>query len=209
MLDTLREMIAQSGAGRLVGNERNERNEQTPHPPPLNSFNSFLSSPKAVDRAEFEKHAEVPRAEASDPLGAANRKSVPIVEFGGGVPRSWSEGFARLHPDRPPGDVPLKRWQQFMNDIGRFLDAGWAEKASALGWRPLDLFGCDLERPFARIDHAGLLWLLNGDRLAELDHHRAVIERRTGSRQVFRRRPGAVGEVVLAWELVADHVVSV
>jgi hypothetical protein len=41
---------------------------------------------------------------------------------------------------------------------------------------------------------AGLLWLLNGDRLAELDCHRAVIERRTGSLQVFPRRPLAAGE---------------
>jgi hypothetical protein len=43
---------------------------------------------------------------------------------------------------------------------------GWAEKAAALGCGPLDLFGCDGERPFARIDHAGLLWLLNGTRLS-------------------------------------------
>jgi hypothetical protein len=40
------------------------------------------------------------------------------------------------------------------------------------------------------------------DRLAELDRHRAVIERRTGVRLPFRRRPVAVGEIVLAWELV-------
>jgi hypothetical protein len=75
--------------------------------------------------------------------------------------------------------------------------------AAALGWGPLDLFGCDRDRPFARIDHAGILWLLNGDRLAELDRHRAVIERRTGAFQTFRRGPITVGEVVLAWELVA------
>jgi hypothetical protein len=29
-----------------------------------------------------------------------------------------------------------------------------------------------------------------------------VIETRTGARQTFRRRPLAVGDVVLAWELV-------
>jgi hypothetical protein len=132
----------------------------------------------------------------------AEEERAAIVEHDGEIPRAWAEGFARLRPERPLADVSPKRWQQFIDDIGRFLDAGWAEKASALGWGPLDLFGCDRERPFARLDHAGLLWLLNGDRLAELDCHRAVIERSTVSPQVFRRRPLAVGEVVLAWELV-------
>jgi hypothetical protein len=129
------------------------------------------------------------------------RPSWDTAEYGGGIPRTWVEGFARLHPDRPPGDVPLRRWQAFIDDIGRFLDGSWAEKATALSWGPLDLFGCDRDRPFARIDHAGLLWLLNGDRLVDLDRHEAVIETRTGARQTFRRRPLAVGDVVLAWEL--------
>src|SRR5262249_25372049 len=80
-----------------------------------------------------------------------------IVEHDGKIPRAWGEGFARLHPDRPPGDVPVKRWLQFVDDIGLFLDSGWAEQAAGLGWGPCDLFGCDRDRPFARIDQAGLL----------------------------------------------------
>jgi hypothetical protein len=131
----------------------------------------------------------------------AEEESAAIVEHDGGIPRAWAEGFARLHPERPPGDVPLRRWQTFIGDVGRFLESSWAEKASALSWGPLDLFGCDRERAFARIDHVGLLWLLNGDKLIELERHKAMIERRTGARQTFRRRPLAVGDVVLAWEL--------
>ena len=137
--------------------------------------------------------------------GEAEEERAGIVEHYGNIPRAWAEGFARLDPDRPPGDVPLRRWQTLVDDCGRFLDAGWAEKVAALGWGPLDLFGCDREQPFARIGHAGLLWLLNGDKLVELTRHTAVIERRTGARQTFRRRPVAVGEIVLAWELVAQR----
>ena len=125
-----------------------------------------------------------------------------IVQDGAVAPRAWAEGYARLRPDHPPGDVPLRRWQTFVDDCGQFLDGGWAERVALLGWGPLDLFGCDRARPFARIDHAGLLWLLNGDKLLDLDRHTASIERRTGARQRFRRRPVAVGEIVLAWELV-------
>jgi hypothetical protein len=53
-----------------------------------------------------------------------------------------------------PGDVPPRRWLRFIDDCGHFLDGGWAARAKELGWGPLDLFGCDRERPFARIDRA-------------------------------------------------------
>jgi hypothetical protein len=131
----------------------------------------------------------------------ADKERGAIIEHDDGVPRSWAEGFARLQPDRSPGDVPPRRWQTFIDDCGRFLDGGWAPKAAALGWGPLDLFGANRNKPFARIDHAGLLWLLNGDKLIELDRHKAAIERCTGARQTHRRKPAAVGDVVPAWEL--------
>lgn len=66
-----------------------------------------------------------------------------IIEQDGHILREWAEGFARLDPDQPPGDVPPRRWQQFVDDVGRFLDSGFADRAAALGWGPFDLFGCD------------------------------------------------------------------
>ena len=62
--------------------------------------------------------------------------------------------------------------------------------------------GCDRHRPFARIDHAGLLWLLNGAKLVDLSEDAAIIEWASGARQTFRRRAVAPGSVVLAWELM-------
>jgi hypothetical protein len=97
--------------------------------------------------------------------------------------------------------VPLRRWQAFIDDVGRFLDSSWAENASALGWGPLDLFGCDREQAFARIDHAGLCWLINGNKLVALSGSAAVIETRTGARQTYRRKPVADREAALVWEL--------
>ena len=125
-----------------------------------------------------------------------------IIEDDGGVPRAWAEGFARLDPDRPPSGVPPHRWQRFVDDVGVFLDR-WAAYAAALGWGPHDLFGCDRDRPFARIDQAGLLWLLNGDRLLALTENTAAIETGTGARQTYRRKPFEP-ELVLAWELADD-----
>jgi hypothetical protein len=116
------------------------------------------------------------------------------------MPREWAEGFARLDPDRPPADVPPRRWLQFVDDVGRFLDSRLAQQAAALGWGPFDLFGCDRDRPFARIDQAGLLWLPNGNRLVALSAEAAAVETRTGERLTYRRKRIEVG-CVLAWEL--------
>src|SRR5262249_53138224 len=117
------------------------------------------------------------------------------------IPRVWAEGFARLDPEQPPGDVPPTRWRRFVDDVGLFLDR-WAACAAALGWTPYDLFGCDRDRPFARIDKCGLLWLLNGDKLVALSETAAGIEKRTGERHTYRRKPSEPGRV-LAWELAA------
>jgi hypothetical protein len=132
--------------------------------------------------------------------GDAEAERAAIVEHDGKIPREWAEGFARLDSDRPPGDVPLKRWQQFVDDAGRFLDSPFCAVAAALGWGPLDLFGCNRDRPFVRIDQAGLLWLLNGAKLVALSENTATIETPAGSRQTYRGKPGEPGRV-LAWEL--------
>jgi hypothetical protein len=125
-----------------------------------------------------------------------------IIEYDGGAPRPWAEALARLDPNKPPGDVPQRRWHRFIDDAARFVDGGWADRADALGWGPLDLVGADRERPFARIENQGLLWLLSGGKIVELHRDKAVIETERGCRQCYRRRPVEVGRVVLAWELV-------
>src|SRR5262249_41156578 len=97
--------------------------------------------------------------------GEAEEERVAIVEFDGGAPRAWAEASAQLDPTKPPIGVPPPRWLRFIDDCGCFLDHGWALRAAALGWGPLDLFGCDRERPFVRVDHQGLLWLVKGGRI--------------------------------------------
>ena len=100
--------------------------------------------------------------------------------------------------------MPPRRWLRFVDDVGRFLDSPFCAVAAALGWGPLDLFGCDRERPFARIGQAGLLWLLNGDRLLALTENTATIAIKTGAQQTYRRKPSEPGRV-LAWELTGGE----
>jgi hypothetical protein len=89
---------------------------------------------------------------------------------------------------------------QLIDDIGRLVDSGFATKAAALGWTALDLFGCDREKPFARIDRQGLCWLIAGNRLIDLSESNAIIETRTGGRQTWHRKPSEPDRV-LPWEL--------
>jgi hypothetical protein len=45
----------------------------------------------------------VPAADAAAlTLGEADEERSAIVQFDGNIPRTWAEGFARLHPDRLP-----------------------------------------------------------------------------------------------------------
>jgi hypothetical protein len=123
------------------------------------------------------------------------------------VATAWAEILKLLNPDRPPGDMPLRRWHAFIADIGKFLEDGWANRAIALGWGAHDLFGCDRNRPFARLDQAGLVWFLNGDRVIALTTETAVIEKHTGTRQTWRRKAAEASQV-LVWELVPSRGVA-
>jgi hypothetical protein len=136
-------------------------------------------------------------------LSGAERAA--IVEHDCKIPRAWAEGFAQLDPAQPPGDMPPHRWQRFVDDVGLFLDSGFAGQAAALGWGPRDLFGCDRDRPFARIDQCGLLWLLNGNRLLALTENTATVEMPTGARQTWRRSATEPGRL-LAWELTLSRL---
>jgi hypothetical protein len=159
------------------------------------SVNSVMAAPAASEAPSL------PSAEcAVATWGEDEEERAAIIEHDGRIPREWAEGVARLNPDRPPSDVPLKRWQRFVDDAGRFLDSDFCAAAVALGWRPHDLFGCDRNRPFARLDQCGLLWLLNGDKLVALSENTATIETRSGARHAYRRKPNEPGRV-LAWEL--------
>jgi hypothetical protein len=136
---------------------------------------------------------QAPWAEAEDERSA-------IAEYDGGAPRVWAEVLARLNPAHPPADIPPMRWLRFIDDCGRFLDDGWAARAEALGWGPLELFGCDRLKPFARLDRVGLLWLIAGRKLLALTADTAVISTLSGGHLTFYRQKLETGGV-LAWEL--------
>jgi hypothetical protein len=89
-----------------------------------------------------------------------------------------------------------------LGDCHSFLNSpeNWAERAAALDWNALALFGCHRSRPLEHLGSAGLLWAINGGNLVELHRDWAVIERRRDkSRQVHHRRRQDEAQVTLPW----------
>jgi hypothetical protein len=122
-----------------------------------------------------------------------------ILEHDGGIPRDWAEGFAQLDPTRPPGGIPVRRWQAVIDAIGTFLDR-WAAKAIANGWQAADIFGADAIRPESNWLNAGPLWAGDGARVIEVHPDRILFETRGGVRQSHPRR-SHMRLRLLPWEL--------
>ena len=121
--------------------------------------------------------------------GEAHEERAAIVEHDGGVPREWAEALARLDPADLP--VMYRRNGGYTSSTtagGSSMTAGRAA-LRRLGWGPLELFGCDRHKPYARIDHAGLLWLLNGQKLLALAANAAAITTASGRQPHIPKMP--------------------
>jgi hypothetical protein len=169
-------------------------------PQNFSSFSNFSSPEVAPPQSGTDGESDAVKALVAphDP-----EERAAIVQEGSGAPREWAEAFARLDAADPPKDIPPARWEQFIDDAGRFLDQGWAVKAKALGWSPLELFGCDRPRPLARTDNTGLIWVLRGRRLLALTAETATIENTNVPPHKYRRCINEPGRAVLAWELLS------
>jgi len=118
-------------------------------------------------------------------------------------PEAWRRAVARLDRRHPLPDVSLTRWEQFIRDCASFLDGTepWARRAAGLRWRAVDLFGCNRSQPLGHLGVAGLMWVMDGGRLARLHADWAAIELRDGQHRTFHRRRVDSLRVVLPWEV--------
>lgn len=134
------------------------------------------------------------------PLADDFPERAALAEIGAGVPREWAEGYARLQVVRPPAGIAVWRWQQVIDDAGRFLDA-WATPAAALGWKTSDVFGVHGAKPVERFDAAGLVWLLRGAEVVAIAEMTAKVKTASGAVQTFSRRDPEHPEAVAIWSL--------
>lgn len=61
-----------------------------------------------------------------------------IIEANG-MPHEWAVTFAKLDTMPRPASIKPERWQQIVDDAGRFLGA-WGRQAAALGWNAVECF---------------------------------------------------------------------
>ena len=128
---------------------------------------------------------------------------VPADRRVGQIPGAWQVDVARLDPRRSPADIPALHWQRFVADCNAFIDAQapWGRRAAELGWDAVALFGCSRSQPLGHLGMAGLLWAINGGRLARLHADWAEIERANGERRAYHRRRIDPARVTLPWHL--------
>ena len=125
--------------------------------------------------------------------------TVAAVEVPPGVPGAWCQGIAKLLLKPAPRGWTDERWRMLRDDACRFIREHGAE-AARFGWTELDIFSCHPEVPLARHDCAGLVLLIQGCTVVEIDETSAAIEDAKGRRLTYRRHP-APGERVPVWEL--------
>jgi hypothetical protein len=182
------------------GHGQNGQNGQRSEASGVLSDLSGLSASSEVETA-------TPGTDPSDIAAAADRfeERAAIVEYDGGIARSWAEAFARMcNGPRPDWVLRPRLWTDLIDAAGRFLDQ-WGATAADLGWEPVDLFGASSRAPLARIDQQGLVFFLRGGaRVTAMTADIATIAAPSGFSQVYRRRLAAFREAGTQpiWDLI-------
>ena len=141
----------------------------------------FIEAPaplpdELVEQLRAAKPALINILGRSDPEPAARPgATVVLLAVPPGVPEDWAQGVCDLLAMVRPAAWPEAHWCQLREDAFAFLRDHGAE-AARLGWDTLDIFGVDPKCPLARYDAMGLVVLLQGRRVVELHHDRAVID---------------------------------
>jgi len=145
---------------------------------------------------EAQKHADGVPSKGSE--GAfAGFEGMAAGLFHGLAP-DLADGLTRLRMMSPPRITRPAVWPVVVADALRLASEGWAAQALALGWEPVQLWGCSPDKG-GNPDHDGLAVLLCERRIVVLDDRSALIESQAGARRLFNRRP-MVGAVLL-WDI--------
>ncbi len=117
---------------------------------------------------------------------------------GTALPAALAAGLASLRAKPAPRITRPDVWPEIVADAERLARCGWAAQALALGWEPLQLFGCS---PAAGgiADLEGLAVWLAGRRIILLDSRSVIVANGPRSRSIFNRR--SMDGAVFLWEL--------
>lgn len=145
--------------------------------------------------------AKAAKASVSEPVKGSEAPSAPFAgEATGrfrGLPADLVAGLKSLRTDSGPIITRPEVWPEVVADAIRLAGEGWAVKALALGWQPIQLWGSPM--PGGSVDDEGLAVRLCGRRIVLLDEASAIMESAAATRAVFNRRP--MDGAILLWDL--------
>ncbi len=154
---------------------------------------SYLERIQAKAATKAVEHA-LPKAPKApfDPFGSdANGHDAVLAP-------DLTRGLKTLRAMNPPQLSMPAAWGRVVADACRLVDGGWADHALALGWSPLDLWGCSPDIG-GNPDHDGLVVWIDGRRVLLLDERTCIVATSATLRSVFSRRD--VAGAVLLWEM--------
>lgn len=125
------------------------------------------------------------------------------------IPDEWRDGARLIAASPAPLDWPASAWERFTRALPGFMGT-WAPQAAALGWGTLDLFGCNPQAPYARLDTQGLVLGLHDVEVVAMSERSATVglrDSQNGRRMTCYRRPVAVlTGAVPVWRILPASV---
>jgi hypothetical protein len=189
--------IAEQADERISLADKRDNRDDSPGLVPIVPFVSSVHS-KEPTRNDPE------RAAIMEFDGDLSREEAERLAALSDVPDEWIAGVDQLQFMPAPVDWTGNEWCQLQDDATAFLVTRGAQ-AHGLGWTAHDIFGCHTLAPRVRYDFMGLVLLLHGHRVVDMDERTARIGIRQGITQSFSRRQN--NEAVLIWDL-AESVTS-
>jgi TubC N-terminal docking domain len=122
------------------------------------------------------------------------------------LPADVADGVRAILAAESAHGVPTNRWPLIQRNTRHLVERRWLHAALDLSWSLADLFGCDQRAPWYRLERSGLVLLLGGHEIVELDSHMATLRTRSGSVLRHRRRSPAAPPVVFLWEILTPSV---
>ena len=111
---------------------------------------------------------------------------------------------AIIHTAEPPPDCSPQRWVVARRGLKRFLDEGWGDQATLLGWTLEELYA--VPPVWARVDLCGAALLIADRRVVAITEATITTVGVTGSHLKFYRAPRVRVADVVAEDVKADVV---
>jgi hypothetical protein len=103
------------------------------------------------------------------------------------LPISWSNAINHTLKRKRPKNIMEQKWQAIINQVQLWLNQDLAQLQKIIndGWKIQDIFGCHKRCPEHRTDRMGLLLLIQGKTIEQVNMGAIRLKTSSGSEQCF------------------------